>query len=92
METILLSILFSQSLQSKYDSLVRRIDEMDDENNSLQTELSTLMDEKEQLESSLAEAKEGQKSQVMWNQVEMQGMHIIRDVYLENCLAAASMI
>ena len=65
METILLSILFSQSLQSKYDSLVRRIDEMDDENNSLQTELSTLMDEKEQLESSLAEAKEGQKSQVM---------------------------
>ena len=65
METILLSILFSQSLQSKYDSLVRRIDEMDDENNSLQTELSTLMDEKEQLESSLAEAKEGQKSRVM---------------------------
>ena len=65
METILLSILFSQSLQSKYDSLVRRIDEMDDENNSLQAELSTLMDEKEQLESSLAEAKEGQKSQVM---------------------------
>ena len=92
METILLSILFSQSLQSKYDSLVRRIDEMDDENNSLQTELSTLMDEKEQLESSLAEAKEGQKSQVMWNQVEMQDMHIIRDVYSENCLAAASMI
>ena len=92
METILLSILFSQSLQSKYDSLVRRIDEMDDENNSLQAELSTLMDEKEQLESSLAEAKEGQKSQVMWNQVEMQGMHIIRDVYSENCLAAASMI
>ena len=92
METILLSLLFSQSLQSKYDSLVRRIDEMDDENNSLQTELSTLMDEKEQLESSLAEAKEGQKSQVMWNQVEMQDMHIIRDVYSENCLAAASMI
>ena len=65
METILLSIFFSQSLQSKYDSLVRRIDEMDDENNSLQTELSTLMDEKEQLESSLAEAKKGQKSQVI---------------------------
>ena len=65
METILLSILFSQSLQSKYDSLVRIIDEMDDENSSLQTELSTLMDEKEQLESSLAEAKKGQKSQVM---------------------------
>lgn len=53
-----------QSLQSKYDSLVRRIDEMDDENNTLQSELSALMDEKEQLESSLAEAKKHQKTQV----------------------------
>lgn len=58
------SIFLLQSLQSKYDTLVRRIDEMDDENSSLQLELSSLVEEKEQLEKSLAESLKHDQTEV----------------------------
>lgn len=40
---------------------------MDDENNNLQSELSSLIEEKEQLEASLAEATDNKPDQVIRN-------------------------